>query len=209
MLRVRGLRAQLPSPGIVFLRSGRVTLGDVRSRSNATDPGRVLSRPACPLTRSPFPRASLTLQQPQPGSHAGSPSGAQDACATAPPPPPRGSAAGASRWAPRPRALPGRGARLCSLLARWTAGIQGKRVNWVGVSALRGAEREGGQSRDSQAAPGMIHELLLALSGYPGSIFTWNKRSGLQVWRGPETRSCSSAGADEPRRRGGTRGDPD
>ncbi|XP_017712947.1 gamma-tubulin complex component 4 isoform X9 [Rhinopithecus roxellana] len=28
----------------------------------------------------------------------------------------------------------------------------------------------------------MIHELLLALSGYPGSIFTWNKRSGLQDW---------------------------
>uniref|UniRef100_A0A8C2LFF0 Gamma-tubulin complex component n=1 Tax=Cricetulus griseus TaxID=10029 RepID=A0A8C2LFF0_CRIGR len=27
----------------------------------------------------------------------------------------------------------------------------------------------------------MIHELLLALSGYPGSIFTWNKWSGLQV----------------------------
>ncbi|XP_072480972.1 gamma-tubulin complex component 4-like isoform X5 [Notamacropus eugenii] len=27
----------------------------------------------------------------------------------------------------------------------------------------------------------MIHELLLALSGYPGAIFTWNKRSGLQV----------------------------
>uniref|UniRef100_A0A4W3HPF0 Gamma-tubulin complex component n=1 Tax=Callorhinchus milii TaxID=7868 RepID=A0A4W3HPF0_CALMI len=27
----------------------------------------------------------------------------------------------------------------------------------------------------------MIHELLLALSGYPGSVFTWNKRSGLQV----------------------------
>ncbi|XP_078388453.1 gamma-tubulin complex component 4 isoform X2 [Cetorhinus maximus] len=27
----------------------------------------------------------------------------------------------------------------------------------------------------------MIHELLLALSGYPGSIFSWNKRSGLQV----------------------------
>ncbi|XP_067871650.1 gamma-tubulin complex component 4 isoform X3 [Heterodontus francisci] len=27
----------------------------------------------------------------------------------------------------------------------------------------------------------MIHELLLALSGYPGSIFIWNKRSGLQV----------------------------
>uniref|UniRef100_A0A8C4M1B7 Gamma-tubulin complex component n=1 Tax=Equus asinus asinus TaxID=83772 RepID=A0A8C4M1B7_EQUAS len=27
----------------------------------------------------------------------------------------------------------------------------------------------------------MIHELLLALSGYPGSIFTWNKRNGLQV----------------------------
>ncbi|XP_063305026.1 gamma-tubulin complex component 4 isoform X1 [Pelobates fuscus] len=27
----------------------------------------------------------------------------------------------------------------------------------------------------------MIHELLLALSGYPGSIFTWNKRTGLQV----------------------------
>lgn len=27
----------------------------------------------------------------------------------------------------------------------------------------------------------MIHELLLALSGYPGTIFTWNKRNGLQV----------------------------
>ncbi|MEE6503321.1 hypothetical protein FKM82_004799 [Ascaphus truei] len=27
----------------------------------------------------------------------------------------------------------------------------------------------------------MIHELLLVLSGYPGSIFTWNKRTGLQV----------------------------
>lgn len=29
----------------------------------------------------------------------------------------------------------------------------------------------------------MIHELLLALSGYPGTIFTWNKRAGLQVKR--------------------------
>lgn len=28
----------------------------------------------------------------------------------------------------------------------------------------------------------MIHELLLALSGYPGTIFTWNKRNGLQVF---------------------------
>ncbi|CAL8351442.1 unnamed protein product [Merluccius merluccius] len=27
----------------------------------------------------------------------------------------------------------------------------------------------------------MIHELLLALSGYPGTIFNWNKRTGLQV----------------------------
>ncbi|XP_078539445.1 gamma-tubulin complex component 4 [Lissotriton helveticus] len=27
----------------------------------------------------------------------------------------------------------------------------------------------------------MIHELLMALSGYRGSIFTWNKRTGLQV----------------------------
>ncbi|XP_047220140.1 gamma-tubulin complex component 4 [Girardinichthys multiradiatus] len=27
----------------------------------------------------------------------------------------------------------------------------------------------------------MIHELLLALSGYTGTIFTWNKRAGLQV----------------------------
>ncbi|XP_043379248.1 gamma-tubulin complex component 4 isoform X4 [Chelonia mydas] len=27
----------------------------------------------------------------------------------------------------------------------------------------------------------MIHELLLALSGYPGAAFTWSKRSGLQV----------------------------
>ncbi|XP_076002980.1 gamma-tubulin complex component 4 [Genypterus blacodes] len=27
----------------------------------------------------------------------------------------------------------------------------------------------------------MIHELLLGLSGYPGTIFTWNKRTGLQV----------------------------
>lgn len=34
----------------------------------------------------------------------------------------------------------------------------------------------------------MIHELLLALSGYPGTIFTWNKRTGLQV-----KYSCSNA----------------
>ncbi|KAM6058610.1 gamma-tubulin complex component 4 isoform 2-T3 [Chlamydotis macqueenii] len=27
----------------------------------------------------------------------------------------------------------------------------------------------------------MIHELLLALSGYPGGVFTWSKRGGLQV----------------------------
>lgn len=27
----------------------------------------------------------------------------------------------------------------------------------------------------------MIHELLLALSGFPGAIFTWNKKTGLQV----------------------------
>uniref|UniRef100_A0A8C6YNQ6 Gamma tubulin complex component protein N-terminal domain-containing protein n=1 Tax=Nothoprocta perdicaria TaxID=30464 RepID=A0A8C6YNQ6_NOTPE len=27
----------------------------------------------------------------------------------------------------------------------------------------------------------MIHELLLALSGYPGAAFTWSKRGGLQV----------------------------
>lgn len=49
----------------------------------------------------------------------------------------------------------------------------------------------------------MIHELLLALSGYPGSIFTWNKRSGLQV------RRASQAGTlFEPLQRGGTRGKP-
>lgn len=34
----------------------------------------------------------------------------------------------------------------------------------------------------------MIHELLLALSGYPGTIFTWNKRTGLQV----KLKDCSS-----------------
>lgn len=49
----------------------------------------------------------------------------------------------------------------------------------------------------------MIHELLLALSGYPGSIFTWNKRSGLQV------RRASQAGTlFEPLQRGGTREKP-
>lgn len=31
----------------------------------------------------------------------------------------------------------------------------------------------------------MIHELLLALSGYPGAAFTWSKRGGLQVRPGP------------------------
>lgn len=35
------------------------------------------------------------------------------------------------------------------------------------------------------ARSGMIHELLLALSGYPGAAFTWSKRGGLQVRRGP------------------------
>lgn len=33
----------------------------------------------------------------------------------------------------------------------------------------------------------MIHELLLALSGFPGAIFTWNKKTGLQVKRKHET----------------------
>lgn len=36
----------------------------------------------------------------------------------------------------------------------------------------------------------MIHELLLALSGYPGTIFTWNKRTGLQVTRVPRRYDC-------------------
>jgi len=44
----------------------------------------------------------------------------------------------------------------------------------------RGVGGGGDGYRDSRPAVGMIHELLLALSGYPGSIFTWNKRSGLQ-----------------------------
>lgn len=72
------------------------------------------------------------------------------------------------------------------------------------MGARRGAEREGGKSRDSEAVPEMIHELLLALSGYPGSIFTW-KRSGLQV-RGGGGRlgRCSAAGAAG----GGTAGTP-
>lgn len=43
------------------------------------------------------------------------------------------------------------------------------------------ALEEGATYRDLRSGVGMIHELLLALSGYPGSIFTWNKRSGLQV----------------------------
>lgn len=40
----------------------------------------------------------------------------------------------------------------------------------------------------------MIHELLLALSGYPGSIFTWNKRSGLQVWIGVRDKELQCGG---------------
>lgn len=40
----------------------------------------------------------------------------------------------------------------------------------------------------------MIHELLLALSGYPGSIFTWNKRSGLQVRRPGEAGTLQHSG---------------
>lgn len=35
----------------------------------------------------------------------------------------------------------------------------------------------------------MIHELLLALSGFPGAIFTWNKKTGLQA-SGERTSFC-------------------
>lgn len=38
----------------------------------------------------------------------------------------------------------------------------------------------------------MIHELLLALSGYPGAIFTWNKGTGLQVTEA----NCDSSAPD-------------
>lgn len=122
------------------------------------------------------------------------------------PAPPPGSAAGASRWAPQPRALPGRGAWLCGISL--SDGLRGFRARDPAGCEWAPVEREGGRSGVSGAAPEMIHELLLALSGYPGSIFTWNKRSGLQVCRGSETRRCSAAGAAEPPRRGGTRGTP-
>lgn len=54
------------------------------------------------------------------------------------------------------------------------------------VVARKGAGGRSDVYRDSRSTVGMIHELLLALSGYPGSIFTWNKRSGLQVLTGPQ-----------------------
>lgn len=117
---------------LCFLPSGRVTLGDVRSRSKCLRPCQGGLRtpsgppqPACQLTRIPFPGLAIWVQLhhflplttpvrlSSRKSDRVSP-GAQDACAMAPAPPP-GSAAGASWWAPQPRALPGRGAGLCGI----------------------------------------------------------------------------------------------
>lgn len=74
---------------------------------------------------------------------------------------------------------------------------------FASVFLWRGAAGGGDGYKDSRSAAGMIHELLLALSGYPGSIFTWNKRSGLQV-RSDSERGNSRAhnGRTQARARG-------
>lgn len=146
---------------LCFLPSGRVTLGDVGSRSECHSPCQgVLRTPtgspqAASLSTSfsshshPFPWASLTHLGPaRPVSPDNSPSpalkpevraaspGAQDACAS-----PRGSEAGASRWAPGPRALPGCGARLFGISS--PGGLRGFRARdsagceWAPGEALK------------------------------------------------------------------------
>lgn len=71
------------------------------------------------------------------------------------------------------------------------------------VVLWRGPGGGGNGYRNSRSAVGMIHELLLALSGYPGSIFTWNKRSGLQVPPEPER---GNSRAQNRRTQAGARG---
>lgn len=111
-----------------------------------------------------------------------------------------GGSSGWAQWSRRtsgtqPLPLPSFPSAPPQRLSRWvdsaqTAGPRGwcacERGSTPLVVAWRCAGGGGEVSRDSRSAVGMIHELLLALSGYPGSIFTWNKRSGLQVLFGAE-----------------------
>lgn len=70
-------------------------------------------------------------------------------------------------------------------LARTSGGGRREVVPSASVWRDPRPQSAGGGRGDGPACLGMIHELLLALSGYPGSIFAWNKRSGLQVLGGP------------------------
>lgn len=175
----------------------------------------------CPSTHSPLcPRASLTHSGPapaqalQPPSPAPKPevragdSGAESACAKVRPsteePPPE-QAGGPSRarrtsgrYALTPSSIPVLSSR-SSCLGNSDSGrppvpgscARAEKRTFASVVARRGPGGGGDGYRESRSAVGMIHELLLALSGYPGSIFTWNKRSGLQVLCGP-TRELES-----------------
>lgn len=154
MLRVRGLRAQLHGGGcqvpalLSSLRPGHsgrrrqsVNMPQTLPRrpENASGPPQAASLSTSLSTGIPFPgpasRTWVQLDQPLPltapvplssrKSEPASP-GAQDACATVPAAPPCGPAAGASRWAPGPRALPGCGARLCGIAS--PAGLRGFRA---------------------------------------------------------------------------------
>lgn len=78
-----------------------------------------------------------------------------------------------------------------------------KKAAFASVVPWRTVGGGGDGQRDSRSALGMIHELLLALSGYPGSIFTWNKRSGLQVQPSSER---GNSGAPNGRTRAGPGG---
>lgn len=106
-------------------------------------------------------------------------------------------------WGAYPVIFPRRSSR-SSCLATWDSGQTAcpracalvEKAAFAPAVLWRDVGGGGDGYRDSRSAVGMIHELLLALSGYPGSIFTWNKRSGLQV------RSSPCAGTRE-RRMGG------
>lgn len=145
---------RLPSSGFFFFPPAE-SLGDVSCRSECLRPCQGVPRTPSgpPLTASlstslsthshPFPWASLIHLGPAtPISPSNSPSPAlkpevRAGLSRRPgrmrdgPAPPPGSAAGASGWAPQPRALPGRRGALWNLLIWWTARIQGESSNCV------------------------------------------------------------------------------
>lgn len=197
-----------PTPGSVSLSSCPSTPSHPCLRASLTHSGSDPDPDPSPGPGSGSPASQVQLPNRKSERAARGTEGACARAATATQSPQ--SPGGSSWWTPLSRQTSGTPARpLPSFpsappqrLSRWvdsaqTARPRGRCACGRGstplVVAWRCAGGGGDITRDSRSAVGMIHELLLALSGYPGSIFTWNKRSGLQVLSG-RAREPGSAG---------------